>query len=125
MAGAGGEIAAVDGIDVAQLPGCQAGVLVADRKIAGDIDVNDRIARVEIGLEEIRILAHVNGRGLRQNAGFVHKGEDLLRCDVDAVVMEVVTQGDTQGDCGNIVLFIELRREIAGGVAGDFDFLHR
>ena len=81
-------------------------------------------ARRHIFAERIQICSHGDRRGLGQLSALLHKFKDLLRAHVHTVPVGCLAHVDLQGQGVNAVFLIEFRRQVAGGVTGDFDRFH-
>ena len=124
LAAAGGEIQAVHREHIVHPLGGDAGILIAGRELIGDIDMDDVVTLARPAAEAVLVGPHGNGAGLGQGAGLLCVVVQLPGGHIHPVVADPVPQGHFQRQHLQVEALVELRRQVAGGIAGDLDFSH-
>ena len=116
-----GKIAGIDHIHVFKLRRSGAGVLVAAGKITADIKMDHRVVIFPAFFEKCRVIAHVHGSRAAHALAGAHVVENLLRRDVHAVATILPALFNVQRRNADIILFDELRRQVACAVRRYFN----
>ena len=117
-----GQVPGIHHIDIGETLSRQASVLVAGGHIGADGDMEHGvIAGSETG-EQVRVFANAHRRRGAQGSAAVHMGEDILRRNVDAVVIGAGAHADGKGCDGNIIFLDKGWGQVAGAVGTDLDF---
>ena len=122
---AGGEHAGIDGIYAAKLLCGDAGRGIRAGQLRTDVKMDDFIAFLQIGTEEIQKSLNRRGRGLRQRTVGAVAAIHVGRGKVQPVVIALLSEQNHKGEDFDVITLDQLRREITGAVGGDDDrFAH-
>ena len=114
--GAGGEVSAVDDVDMAEFLCGQAAVLIGAGKGVPQIDVDHLISSSHPRTEMVDVFLDVYCRGLRQDPAVIISLVNILRRDVDVICIVLSLQDDVEGKVVYVVSFFQLGVKVAGTV---------
>ena len=98
-----------------------AGVLVTAGKITADIKMDHRVVIFPAFFEKCRVIVHVHGSRAAHALAGAHVVENLLRRDIHAVATILPALFNVQRRNADIILFDELRRQVACAVRRYFN----
>ena len=116
-----GKVAGIDHIDVGKRGCGQAGVLIAAGHLRADGDADDGIEAAAELRKAVGEFADVDCGRRAERAACIDVRKDILRRDVDAVLIELPILDNGQRQNGDIVLREQRFGQIAGGIRNDFD----
>ena len=121
QSGAGGEIAAVYDMNMAQFPGCKAAVLIRTGQGMAEIDMDDLITCFHPGPEMVDILLYIDRCGLWQCFMVIILLINLFRGDVYIIKIILPVQVDVKREIVDVVTFFKLFIKITGAVCTQDD----
>ena len=115
-AGAGGEIAAVNHMNMAQFFRSQAAVLMGAGEGASQVDVDDIVSLFHPWKKVVPVFVHVDGGRFGKQFFLIVDVVDLIGRDVHIILVFLSVQEDVERKILNVIALFQFQIQVAGAV---------